>query len=57
MPSFQTVNEPSPLKEDNWQSKLQKKLFTDAEITDSQVSHRQTMWVILIYLSPMLLFF
>lgn len=39
VPSFQDINEPSPLKEDNWQQNLQKNLFTDAGITDSQVRY------------------
>ncbi|KAJ8972250.1 hypothetical protein NQ314_000268 [Rhamnusium bicolor] len=34
---FQTTNEPSPLKENNWHHNLQKKLFTDADVTDSQL--------------------
>ncbi|KAG5890226.1 hypothetical protein JTB14_028767 [Gonioctena quinquepunctata] len=33
---FQMPNVPSPLKEANWHSNLQKKLFTDSEITNSQ---------------------
>ncbi|XP_018573516.1 claspin-like [Anoplophora glabripennis] len=33
---FQNINEPSPLKEKNWQQSLQKKLFIDTEMTDSQ---------------------